>query len=57
MAAGLAIRRFDLDHIGPEIAKELATKLAGFIRELQDSDACQRTRQRLGVGHRSISSM
>jgi hypothetical protein len=57
MAAGLAIRRFDLDHIGPEIAEKLAAELAGFIRKLQDSEACQRTRQRLGTGHRSISSM
>ena len=57
MAAGLAAGRFDLDHIGPEIAEQLAAELARFIRELQDSQARQRARQRLGVAHRSISSM
>mgnify|MGYP003693567423 CR=1 FL=1 len=36
VAAGLAAGRFDLDHIGPEIAEQLAAELALFIRELQD---------------------
>jgi hypothetical protein len=38
-AAGLAARRFDLDHIGPEVAKKLAAELAGFICELKNSEA------------------
>src|SRR3954452_11925541 len=29
MTAGLAPRRLDLDHIGPEIAEQLAAELAG----------------------------
>ena len=56
-AAALAAGRFDLDHIGPEVAEKLAAELALFIRELQDSQACQRARQGLGIGHRSISSI
>jgi hypothetical protein len=57
MPAGLPTRGFDFDHIGPEVAKKLAAELASFIRELEDSQACQRARQRLGVAHWSISSM
>src|SRR5215472_7990290 len=56
-AAGLAARRLDLDHIGPEVPEELAAELAGFIRELEDPEAGQRTLQRLGIAHRSISFM
>jgi hypothetical protein len=51
VAVGLAARGFDLDHIGPEIAEELAAELARFIRELEDSEARQRARQRLGFAH------
>ena len=61
MAAALAAGGFDLDHIGPEVAEQLAAELAGFIRELQDSQACQRARQLAAVPGasltRSISSM
>ena len=55
--AAFATGRFDLDHIGPEVAEQLAAELARFIRKLQDSQACQRARQSLGIGHWSISSM
>jgi broad specificity phosphatase PhoE len=57
MTAGLAAGRFDFDHVGPEIAEELAAELTRFIRELQDSEARQRARQILVIVHRSISSM
>ena len=57
MAAWLAAGRFDLDHIGAEIAEQLAAELALFIGELQDSQACQRARQGCGIAHWSISSM
>jgi len=61
VAAGLAAGRFDLDHIGPEIAEQLAAELPGLVGELQDSEARQRPRQRRiahwGIAHRSISSM
>ena len=57
MAAALAAGRFDLDHIGPEVAEQLAAELARFVRKLQDSQACQRARQGLGIGHWSMSSM
>ena len=57
MAAALAAGRFDLDHIGAEVAEQLAAELALFVRELQDPQACQRARQGLGIGHWSISSM
>jgi hypothetical protein len=50
-AVGLATGGFDLDHIGPEIAEKLAAELAGFIREFQDSQACQRARQRRVIAH------
>ncbi len=56
-AAGLAAGGFDLDHIGPEIAEELAAELALFIRQLKDPQASQRPRQRLGIAHWSISSI
>ncbi len=61
LATGLAAEGFDLDHISPEIAEQLAAELAGFIRELQDSEAGERARQiRIspwGIAHWSISSM
>jgi hypothetical protein len=62
MPAGLPTRGFDFDHIGPQVAEKLAAELASFIRELEDSQARQRARQRLGLGpwgvaHWSISSM
>jgi hypothetical protein len=61
VAVGLAARGLDLDHIGSEIAEKLAAELASFIRELKDSQACQRARQRqrqrLSTAHWSISSM
>ena len=57
IAVALAAGGFDLDHIRTEIAEKLAAELAGFIRELQDSQARQRARQSLGIGHWSISSM
>src|SRR5580692_7859643 len=61
LAAGFAAGRFDLDHIGSEIAEQLAAELAGLVRQFQHSQPCQRARQRLGIGpwggHRSISSM
>ena len=44
MAATLATGGFDLDHIGPEVAEQLTAELPLFIRELQDSQACQRAR-------------
>jgi hypothetical protein len=47
--AGLATGGFDLD-IGREIAEQLAAELALFIRELQDFQARERARQRLGIG-------
>ena len=56
-AAALATGGFDLDHIGPEIAEKLAAELALFVGELQDSQARQRARQGLGIGHCSISSI
>ena len=34
LAVGLAAGGFDLDHVGPEIAEELAAELSGFIRKL-----------------------
>jgi hypothetical protein len=57
MPAGLPTRGFNFDHIGPEVAKKLATELASFIREFEDSQARQRARHRLSVAHWSISSM
>jgi len=57
MAARLTAGRFDLDHIGPEVAEKLAAELASLIRELEDSQACKRARQRLDIAHWSISSM
>ena len=67
IAARLAAGRFDLDDIGGKVAEQLAAELAGFIRQFQDPQACQRPRQRLGIApwgiapwgiaHWSISSM
>jgi hypothetical protein len=37
-AAGLAAGRLDLDHIGAEIAEELAAELPLFIREFEDPE-------------------
>ena len=57
MAARLAARRLDLDDIGPEIAKQLAAELPGFVREFEDAQTREGSRKVLGVAHRSISSM
>jgi hypothetical protein len=57
VAVALAAGGFDLDHVGAKVAEQLAAELARFIRELQHSQACERPRQGLGIGHRSISSM
>src|SRR6266571_4871460 len=32
---GIALRRFNLDHIGAEVRKDLATQVAGFIAEIE----------------------
>ena len=48
MPARLAARRLDLDHIGAEIAEQLAAELAGFVRQLQHPQAGQRARQCVG---------
>jgi hypothetical protein len=56
-AARLAAGRLDLDDVGSEITEQLAAELAGFVGELQHSQAGQRTRQWLAPAHRSISSM
>jgi hypothetical protein len=55
--AGLAAEGFDLDHICPQVAEELAAELAFFIRKLQDSQVCERARQRASITHWSISSI
>ena len=57
VAGRLATGGFDLDDIGPQVAQEFATKLALFVGELQDSQACQWAWQGLGSGHFSISSI
>ena len=54
MAASLAARRFDLDHIGPEVAEQLAAELAFFVCQFQDSQP--RKGPWLFIGHWSISS-
>ena len=45
MAARLAARRLDLDHVGPEIAEQFAAELARLVRQLQHPQAGQRARQ------------
>ena len=53
LPALLPAGRFDLDHIGPEIAQQLAAELALFIRQFEHSQSRQRS---LGAGHWAISS-
>ena len=49
--------RFDLDHIGAEVAEQFAAELTRFVGKLQDSQACQRARQGPDICHWSMSSM
>jgi len=42
MATAFAAGRFDLDHIGPKVAEELAAELAGLVGQLQYPEARQR---------------
>ena len=57
MTVGLATRRFDLDHVGTEIAEQLAAELALLVGELQNSQPCQRAWQGCRIAHWSMSSM
>ncbi len=57
MPAAFAAGGFDLDHIGPEVAEELAAELAGLIGEFEDPEAHQRAGKRRRVTHRRASSM
>ena len=50
LAAGLAAGGFDLDHIGAEIAEELAAELALFVCQFEDPETGQRARQKGGSG-------
>jgi hypothetical protein len=42
--APLAAGRLDLEDVGAEVAEQLAAELAGFVGELEDTQACQRPR-------------
>ena len=41
VAQRLALGRLDRDHVGAEVAEDLAGELAGFVAEVEDADAVE----------------
>ena len=48
VAARFAARRLDLDHIGAEIAEQLAAELSRFIRKFENPQTRERPRNTVG---------
>src|SRR5262249_27146223 len=56
VAQGLPLRRLDRDHVGAEVAQDLAGELARFVAQVEDADAVEhggreynRARMKIGI--------